>query len=379
MKHRGRLVIVGLFVVAALAGVSSYWAPRYFEAAWFLEDIAAGTGPSSWKKLHKPPEARTVRETVEGRSVSGDLYVPSGPIRGRMVFVPGLVANARTDTRVVAFAQSLARAGFLTFAPETPAFAELRAGPDDIPAVADAVVWLAGAEIAGAPKTRVGIAALSYMAGPVILAASRPPANGQTGFVFFIGGYYSMTNVIRFVTTRAYRHSDKEAWTFAPPAPYAVWAFLKANAQGVDDPQDRQTLVAIANAKLADDGADISSLASSLKADGKPVYELIANRDPDKVTSLIAQLPQRLRDGLDALDPSKHNLSGFAGEAILVHGKDDPFIPSVESERLAAALGSGAHLYVLEQVSHVEVNRPASIWDQLDMLFAGERLLSYRD
>ncbi len=62
-----------------------------------------------------------------------------------------------------------------------------------------------------------------------------------------------------------------------------------------------------------------------------------------------------------------------------MHGKDDPFIPAVESEKLAAALGERAHLYVLEQVGHVEVNRSAPFQDRLDMLFAGRRLLGYRE
>jgi pimeloyl-ACP methyl ester carboxylesterase len=379
MNRRGRFVIIGLFVVAGLAGLSSYWAPKYFEAAWFLEDIAAGPAPSSWKKLHKAPETRTVSAVLGGHRVSGDLYVPADAIRGRMVFVPGLLDGARTDPRVVAFAGSLARAGFLTFLPDTAAFEDLRASPDDITAITDAIGWLADADVAGAPKGKVGIAALSYMSGPVMLAASRAPANAQTAFVFFIGGYYSMTDVVRFVTTRAYRLHDSDPWLRSPPAPYAVWAFLKANAQGVDDTQDRVTLERIADQKLADDKADISVLASQLKADGRPVFDLVANRDPDRVEALIAALPPRLRAGLEALDPSRQDLSGFSGDALLVHGKDDPFIPAVESERLAEALGSRAHLYILEQVSHVEVNRSGTTLDQLDMLFAGERLLSYRE
>jgi pimeloyl-ACP methyl ester carboxylesterase len=379
MKKRGRLVIVGLFVVAALAGVSSYWVPKYFEAAWFLEDIAAGPAATSWKKLRKEPRRESVSQEVNRRTVGGDLYFPAEAIRGRMIFVPGLLAGARTDPRVISFAQSLARAGFLTFVPETAAFEDLRASPADIDSIADAVQWLSAAEITGAPKTGVGIAALSYMSGPVMLAAARAPANADVRFVFFIGGYYSMTEVIRFVTTRAWRANDSDPWTIEPPAPYAVWAFLRANAQGVDDADDRQTLERIADQKLADDGADISVLASQLKADGKPVFDLIANRDPDKVETLIAALPARLRAGLDALDPAKQDLSGFQGEALLVHGKDDPFIPAVESQRLANALGGRAHLYVLEQVTHVEVNRPASTWDQMDLLFAGRRLLSFRE
>ena len=378
MNRRGRIVIILLFSLALIAGISSFWAPRFFEAAWFLEDIAAGDAPSSWKKLHKQPSIAPVDWTIEDRYGSGDLYTPNGPIRGRMIFVPGLVADARTDPRVIAFANTLARAGFVTLVPQTAAFDQFRANTGDIATITDATVWLESADIPNAPKSKVGLSALSYMSGPVMLAASKQPAADKVGFVFFIGGYYSAIDVIRFVTTRKFRLDASAPWSEAPAAPYALWAFLRANAQSLQSP-DRETLTVIADRKLADDSADITPLAATLAADGKAVLDLVMNRDPEKVDTLVAALPAALRGQIEALDPSRQDLSGFTGEAILVHGKDDPMIPAVESEKLAAALGDRAHLYVLEQVTHVEMNRQGSFWDQADLLFAARRLLSERE
>lgn len=377
-KGRGRFVIYLLAAVAVLAAAASYWVPRYFEAAWFLEDIAAGDKPSMWKTLHPAPTASGARWSIEGRAGEGDLYTPAEAIKGRMVFVPGLIADARRDPRVIAFAESLARAGFLTLVPQTTAFDALKANPGDIQAVGDAATWLADTDFPNAPKTKIGISALSYMAGPALIAASRAPLNEKVAFVFFIGGYYSMSDVIGFVTTRKHRLTDGEAWREEAPTDYALWAFLAANAQGLEGP-DRARLAAIAEAKLQDPAADIAADVAALGPDGEAVYALIANRDPDKVETLIAALPASLKAQLDALDPSKLDLSGFTADALLVHGKDDPLIASTQSEKLAAALKGRAHLYLLEQVTHVEVNRAGSMWDQLDMLFAGRRLLSYRE
>ncbi|MFT3809340.1 MAG: hypothetical protein QM698_05430 [Micropepsaceae bacterium] len=377
-KGRGRFVIYLLALVAVIAAASAYWVPRYFEAAWFLEDIAAGPAPSTWKQLHPAPTPSGARWAVEGRTGEGDLYTPTEAIKGRMIFVPGLVADARRDPRVIAFAESLARAGFLTLVPQTTAFDGLKANPGDIQTLSDAASWLADTDFPGAPKTKIGIAALSYMAGPSLLAASQAPLNDKVGFVFFIGGYYSMSDVIRFVTTRKFRLNDGEQWREEAAADYALWAFLAAQAQGIDGP-DGPRLMAIASAKLKDGAADVSADAAALGPDGQAIYALISNRDPDRVDALIAALPAGLRAQLDVLDVSKQDISGFKGEALLVHGKDDPLIPSTESEKLAVALDGKAHLYLLEQVTHVEVNRAGSIWDQLDMLFAGRRLLSYRE
>lgn len=378
MNKLGRIVIVALFVVAALAGLSAYFVPRYMEAGWFLQDIAAGDAPTTWKEMHKPPVKSAVSWTIEGRAGLGDLYTPTEKIKGRTIFVPGLLMQAREDARVIAFATSLARAGFVVLVPEMPAFAELKASPSDITAASDAMRWLADADIPLAPKTKVGAAALSYMAGPVFLAASRPPLNEQVEFVFAIGPYYSMADLLRFVTTRHYRLKPGDPWTEAAAGEYATWAFLRANALGIDDAADKALLVRIADAKLADEQADVSLLAAELGSAGKAVYELMTNRDPDKVEALMDALPAELRAQLTALDLSKQDLSGFQGDALLVHGKDDPLIASVESEKLAEVLGDRAHLYILEEVTHVEVNREGSFWDKLDMLFAGYRLLSHR-
>ena len=377
-KGRGRFVIYLLAAVAVISAAAAYWVPRYFEAAWFLEDIAAGPSPSMWKTLHPAPTASGARWTVEGRAGEGDLYTPTEKIKGRMIFVPGLVADARRDPRVIAFAETLARAGFLTLVPQTTAFDGLKANAGDIQTLHDAATWLADTDFPDAPKTRIGIAALSYMAGPALLAASRAPLNEKVGFVFFIGGYYSMTDVIRFVTTRKFRLDDNEPWREESPADYALWAFLAAQAQGIEGP-DRDRLIAIASAKLKNSNADVTAIVATLESEGHAIYALIDNRDPDKVDALVTALPAPLRAQLDALDPSKQDLSGFTADALLVHGKDDPLIASTESEKLAAALGGRAHLYLLEQVTHVEVNRAGSFWDQLDMLFAGRRLLSYRE
>ncbi len=381
-----RVVIVSIFVLAGVAACSSFYVPRYFEAAWFLEDVAAGAGPSTWKTLHNEPTRETTAWSANGRASSGDLYRPQAErVKGRILFLPGLAPGGKDDARVVAFATTLARAGWAAFVPDMASIRELRASPDDVGYVADAVTWLSGADV-GAPPSRVGIASLSYMSGPAILAAARADVADKVSFLFSIGGYHDVTAMIRFVTTRAYRASPGDPWSYAPPADYATWTFLKANAEGVDDPADRALLIRIAEAKLAEElgeapkgGFDAAAASEGLKADGRAVFALIANRDPEKVPALIDALPPRLRDAIAKLDPSRADLSGLRAELLLVHGEDDPMIPATESEALDARFGSGAHLYVLEQVTHVEVNRPASFWDQLDMLFAARRLLSYRE
>jgi fermentation-respiration switch protein FrsA (DUF1100 family) len=372
-----RIVIVGLFVVAGIAGAASYFVPRWFEAAWFLEDIAAGPDKSTWKTLHKTPKREEVSFGIAGREVTGTLYTPDGErVRGRVIFLPGLFPDVTRDPRAVAFAETLARAGWATLVPELPAYRDLRASPADIEAIAAAIDY-------AAQDGTIGLVTLSYMSGPAILAAARAETAPQVKFVFSIGGYFSIEDTVRFVTTRKFRLGQDGPWQTAPEVPYATWAFLRANAEGIDDAADRARIVRIAEGRVAetlggpkpDDAADVAALGP----EGRAVFDLVANRDAEKVAPLIAALPPRIRTAMDALDLSKADLSKLSAEVLLAHGADDPLIPPTESEKLAAALGSRATLYLLPTVGHVEINKGGGFWDQLRIARAAYRLLAYRE
>jgi len=108
------------------------------------------------------------------------------------------------------------------------------------------------------------------------------------------------------VTTRQYRLSASEPWRSAPEVPYATWAFLRANAEGIDDQADRARIIRIAEGRVAetlggpkpDDAADLAALGPQ----GRAVFDLVTNRDPERVAGLIAALPARIRAAMDALD-----------------------------------------------------------------------------
>lgn len=374
-----RVVIVGLFVVAGIAGAASYYMPRWFEAAWFLEDIAAGPGKSTWKTLHKTPLREEASFGLAGKEITGTLYRPDGErVRGSVIFVPGLFPDVTRDARAVAFAETLARAGWETLVPELPAYKDLRASPADIEALQAAIAFMAARG-----KGRTGIVSLSYLSGPAILAAAKPESAEKVGFIFSIGGYFSIEDTVRFVTTRQYRLSASEPWRSAPEVPYATWAFLRANAEGIDDEADRARIIRIAEGRVAetlggpkpDDAADLAALGPQ----GRAVFDLVTNRDPERVAGLIAALPARIRAAMDALDLSKADLSGLKAEVMLAHGADDALIPPTESEKLAAALGSRATLYLLPTVGHVEINQGGGFWDQLRIARAAYRLLAFRN
>lgn len=300
---------------------------RTVEAVSLLRDLADAP---SWRG-------------VERREVAGpaDLYFGDHP-QAALLVVPGAAEAGRRDARLVAFAADLARAGFLVMVPQLAGTDPLQVSAADAEAVARAVERLT--DLAEVPE--VGLVGISYAAGPAILAALEVPEH--VAFVAAIGGYHDITVAITYLTTGYYREGGE--WRRGPVDPRARLLFLRANAGRVS-PEDAPLLRAIAERRLADPAAPVGDLAARLGPEGRAVWDLIANRDPERVPALMAALPDSLRAEMRALDLSARDLCGL--DLLLIHGRDDPMVPWTESRALAER--TGGDLHVVEGLVHVDI------------------------
>jgi hypothetical protein len=335
------------------------------EAGRLLTDIEAGPGPSALK-------AETPAPTFRPASVPGteaDLWVPGEPPLARLVLLPGLSEDGRRDPRLVPLAQSLARARFLVLVPDLPAARRLRADASDAAIVAAAIDALPEG------PGPAGLAAISYAAGPALLAASRPEVGARLAFVATLGAYQDTAAVITWLATNSHRLPG-EPWRHGNASPAALWGFLLAVAATLPDGSDRALLAAIARDRLA--GQDRPALAARLSPSGRAVLALAETRDPDAIPSKITALPDHMQATLEALTLNATRLAGFSPCAILVHGEADPVIPWTESARLAAQLGSRAVLHVVPGLDHIDP-RGLDLTGRLALLAAGRDLLAARD
>jgi acetyl esterase/lipase len=326
---------------------------RGFEAALLLADIAAGAEPSLQKRWTADPERRPLNFTVSGKRYQGDLYRPPDSVRAGLLLIPGVAEDGRDDPRLVAFANSLARAGFAVLVPELSGLRQLQVGPANITEVADAFSWLVGqAELA--PEGRAGMAAFSYAAGPALLAALREPIREKVRFIFAVGGYHDLEQVLVFFTTGFYRHAGQ--WHYLKPLDYGKWAFVESNIHRLQDPEDRRLFRIASQRKRVDPAAPVGDLAAELGAEGATLYALVTNRDPMRVSALLEALPAGIRRDIAALNPAGKDLSRLAAKLILVHGFEDPMIPFTESSALAAAVSPDqVQLFLVHGLIHVDV------------------------
>ena len=362
--------LAGVAVLAALA-LAACSPVRGFDAALVLADLAAGPGPSWLKSRTAAPARENLTWAVDGRAGLGDLYRPREAVRAALVLVPGAAREGRDDPRLVAFATTLARAGFLVLVPELANLRELKLRPADARAIADAARAAADA----APGVPLGLGAFSYAVGPAVLAGLEPDLAPKLGFILGIGGYHDSVATIAFFTTGRFRGPGESAWRAATPNAYGKWVFVRTNADLIADRRDRTTLMAIAGRKMNDLAADVSDLVAMLGPEGRAVWDLIANAEPEAVPALVAALPEAIRADIDGLNPARRNLRGLRARLILVHGRDDPIVPWTES--LALAQAAPADLWLLDRLPHVDL-RPAGLLDTFRLWRATYRLLGER-
>jgi len=161
----------------------------------------------------------------------------------------------------------------------------------------------------------------------------------RVSFILSIGGYYDVEEAITYLITGKYRRGPASPWQEGAPNPWGKWTFLRSNAHLVEDPRDRIALEAMGQRKHSDFDASIEDLAQDLGPEGRAVYDLIVNTDPDSVGQLIARLPEQIRRDFDSINIANKDLSHLKAQLILIHGQDDPMIPSTESIKMAEHLG----------------------------------------
>jgi len=123
--------------------------------------------------------------------------------------------------------------------------------------------------------------------------------------------------------------------------------------------------------------AALNDLSAGLSAEGRSLFDFVTNRDPERASRLLQNLPRGILDDIRALDLASRDLSPLQARLFLLHGYHDAIIPFVQSLALArAAPPSRTRLFLLEGLDHVEI-RPATA-DRLNLWRAAYLLLGER-
>lgn len=347
------------------------------ETGRLLKDVMAGAGASDLKQMTGAPQRQEIHFSVAGKDYTADLYQPAEPALAGLVFLPGTTTDGKNDQRMIDFANSLARSRFNVIVPDLEHLKALKITPGDVDEIGDVFSYLAARQDL-VPQGRAGIAAVSYIVGPAMLAAMQARIRERVKFIFSVGGYYDLERVLGYVTTGFFRDEDGKQVYRAPNA-HGKWVLVLSNSDRLENAQDRETLKQIARIKIANPEAPIAELGDELVSrEGQALIALMTNTDPARVHNLIAELPPSVRSDLDALNLSNKDLSTLKARVHLIHGYTDSLIPYTESLDLDRHLSSEHCLTLAHGLEHVEFTSEPSWFDAWSLACATNHLLEER-
>ena len=284
------------------------------------------------------PNARSVSYTSSaGDAIPADLYAPAAGDPGpALILVNGVEVTGRRHPVLVAFAESLARAGFVVLAPEQLGNAAYRLVDRDPDALVAGFEFLARQPEVD-PK-RIAFVGVSTGGSLSLVAAADPRIADDVAFVATIGSYYSLATLLQAATTGTIL-DDGSLRSFSPHR--YVWGVARNTlVSHLPDSNDQRLLYDLFPGGSPEPDADALARIDldDLTASGRAVYELFVNRDPRQASYRIRRMEAHLPLSLDALSPVGV-ADGIQTQVRMLHDLGDTYIPSSESERLLRRLG----------------------------------------
>lgn len=337
-----------------------------------LQDIAAGAGPSRLKTSSSDPVHSSIDYAYNGQQIAADLYRHATTIKAAIVLVPGAAEKGKDDPRLVAFARTLARTGFIVLVPQIADIQNFRLRAHNSREIVRAF-QIMQQHIPAGLHLATGLGAFSYASGPAILAALSEEIGNDVDFVIAIGGYYEIKQIMAFISTGLYQRRGR--MVALSPHPFTRLLFILSHVDLLP-PKDAALIQSyIDTYQHRPEELDLDRVREGLGTEGRSLMDLMQNTDLNAVSDLYQRLPQTVRDNLDALDISKQDLSRLRARLILIHGRDDNLIPYTQSIQLAQH-APAADVYIVGGLQHVNV-RP-SLFAIVNLWRAVHRLLALR-
>jgi pimeloyl-ACP methyl ester carboxylesterase len=357
-----RIFLFALFIVALILAPALV---SHAKAAGVLLRLSdAGGDPMGLREFRVVPITRVDLTIPLGdENLRAYRYEPlTGPGTLGLVLVHGVHYRGIDETRLVRFAESLAKTGITVLTPELPSLADYRIDHSAVVEIGGAAKALR--EQLGGEKP-VGVVGISFAGSLGLLAAADPVLGKDIGYVVTVGSYDDLARVCRFYATGSIERPDGVAVKLHPHdyGP-VVWMYSHLEdffpAEGIDDV--RVALRAWLHEDFTEAKADAVRLPDTSR---KKLEALFAGDIATAAPDLLADVNRHEKD-LEALSPHGH-LDGIKIAVFALHGSDDRLIPPSETLWLAHDLPPGmlAVALISRALTHVEIGEGASLMDRL--------------
>ena len=280
------------------------------------------------------------------RNIVANLYRPDD--RGRhsgIILAHGAVKDGKDDRALRFAGQSLARSGYMALVPQLDNLRNFRLHQDDIDALVASFQYLARQEFSNG---KVGMLGICLSAPLALLAATEPSINQDVAVISSWGGFYNINDWLQAVISE--RYIDEGTAKLWRPRTALAEETPKWLIELLPDPSDRVCIEEMLRGNSTD------SVKSNLSPSGRAMYELLTNRDPERVGDLWARLDPEVQQTLNNLSPHL-KIAQLQTKIAIIHTFADDVIPWVESCKFADAIKDENKIYfrVFRQFYHVSI------------------------
>ena len=295
-------------------------------------------------------------------TAQANIYRPKdGERHASLLIIPGAAPRGLDDPRVIRLAEFAARLGFVVMIPELPDLMQGIVHPGELEGIVAAHQFLQRQPFVD--PERIGVLGFSVGGGLALVAAADRRIREEVALVGSFGGYYDLRELVIAATSGTVRLDGKsQPWE---PSRHTLKVLRRSVLHTVEDADERRALERALEGEVH---------PSVLSPEARLMHDLVAGSDPQRARDLLKDSLPRLASMLDRLSPQS-NLDALQADVFLVHSKEDPLIPYIESRNLRDALearGLRVHYSELSIFRHVNPSLPA---DPLTILGDGARLL----
>ncbi len=280
------------------------------------------------------------------RTITANLYRPNDQRRHPAIILGhGAFAGGKDDWRMRLVGKNLARVGYVALIPNLENLAGLRLHQDDVEALGTTFDYLSRQEFVNG---KIGMVGFCLSAPLILLAAEDISATQDIAVISLWGSYYNIEDWIQAVITgHCTYQGETKPWKADPTLAREVCHWLTELLPNSSD---------TVNIKQMLEGST-DSTNGNLSPSGQALYELLTNRDPERADALWARLDPQMQQTLASLSPNIR-INELQAKMTIVHAFADPYIPSVESRKLADAIKDENRVYfrIFHQFSHVNPN-----------------------
>lgn len=281
-----------------------------------------------------------------------------------LLLLHGVHPRGIDEARLQRFARALAAGGLEVHTPELPELLSLDVSASVVPRIAACAAALR-AQHRGRKPGAIGI---SFTGGLLLMAAATPQGAQSLAYVVAIGAHADVRRVAQRYAGQPARGPNGER-ADSPVDPYGARVLIAAYAPALFAPADVAPAREALRLYLAERYGDARAATTRLSTAGAARVQAMLAPDGRALRSALAELARTHAGSLAALSPTGH-LARLRVPTLLLHGAEDPIVPSTETAWLAREVPPLAleRVLVTPALRHAEASRQPSLAQQLALV-----------